>query len=110
MDIKEVLNQYNELCEDNDWHVFHTPKNLASALTVSSAKIMENFQWITEEESFTVSRMPDRKERLGKEMAETFFNLLALSNKLSIDLEKEIIEKLNNDEATYQGVPEDLET
>ena len=109
MDVQDVLDRYNELCEDNDWQVFHTPKNLASALTVSSARILEHFQWVTEEESFTLGRIPERKEKISKEMAELFFQLLALSNKLGIDLEASIKAKSDSDKDTYQGVPDDIE-
>ena len=109
MDISEIRSQYSELCEDNDWNVFHTPKNLASALSVSSAKLLEHFQWITEEESLSLARFPDRKERLGEEIANAFFHLLTLSQKLGINLETVIEEKLSHDEATYKGVPDDFE-
>lgn len=109
MDVQEIRSQYSVLCEDNDWNVFHTPKNLATALTVSSAKILEHFQWITEEESLSLARIPDRKVRLSKEIADSFFHLLVLSNKLGIDLEEVVATKLANDTATYQGVPDDFE-
>jgi dCTP diphosphatase len=109
MDIKDILDRYNELCEDNDWQVFHTPKNLASALSVSSAHILEHFQWVTEEESFTLGRIPEPKEKLTTEMAELFFQLLALSDKLGIDLEQAIKTKLAQDQNTHRGVPDDLE-
>ncbi len=110
MDMQEILSQYNELCEDNDWHVFHTPKNLAAALNVNSAKILEHFQWITEEESFSLARIPDRKQVIGRDLAATFFTIMALANKLNIDLESEIITKLKEDSSTYQGMPEDLDS
>lgn len=109
MDMQEILSQYNELCEDNDWHVFHTPKNLAAALNVNSAKVLEHFQWVTEEESFTLARIPDRKQTIGRDLATAFFNMMALANKLNINLEDEIINKLNEDSKTYQGMPEDLD-
>lgn len=110
MDIKETLTRYNELCEDNDWQVFHTPKNLASALSVSSGRILEHFQWVTEEESITIGRIPERKEKISQEISELFFQLLALSDKLGIDLEQTITSKSKRDQDTYQGVPDDLES
>ncbi len=110
MDIKETLARYNELCEDNDWQVFHTPKNLASALSVSSARILEHFQWVTEEESITIGRIPERKEKISQEISELFFQLLALSDKLGIDLEQAINSKSERDQDTYQGVPDDFDS
>ncbi|GAA5316750.1 MAG: nucleotide pyrophosphohydrolase [Candidatus Pelagadaptatus aseana] len=107
MDMKELLDRYNDLCEDNDWNVFHTPKNLSAALSVNAAKILEHFQWITEEESFSLARITDRKEIISQELATTFFNILALANKLNIDLESAIINKMDEDSARYQGMPDD---
>ncbi len=109
MDMQDILDRYNTLCEDNDWQVFHTPKNLASALAVSSARILEHFQWVTEEESFTLKRIAEPKEKLTKEVAELFFQLLALSDKLGIDLELAINTKLEQDQSTHQGVPDDFD-
>jgi NTP pyrophosphatase (non-canonical NTP hydrolase) len=108
MDMKELLERYNDLCEDNDWNVFHTPKNLSAALNVNAAKILEHFQWITEEESFSLGRIADRKESISQDLAATFFNILALSNKLNIDLEAAILAKMENDAAVYQGMPDDV--
>ena len=109
MDMKSLLSKYQYLCEDNDWNVFHTPKNLAAALTVNSAKVLEHFQWITEEESFSFALIPDRKALVSRELAETFFNLLAISSKLNIDLEAAILNKLESDTEEHKGIPDDLD-
>ena len=37
--------------EERDWEQFHSPKNLAMALSVEAAEIVEHFQWLTEEQS-----------------------------------------------------------
>jgi len=108
MDIEEILSCYKDLCEDNDWNVFHTPKNLSAALCVNSAKILEHFQWVTEEESFALGRIPDRKDQITEEIAEAFFHLLSLSNKLGVDLESAILAKAKRDSDLHQGVPDDM--
>ena len=36
---------------ERDWEQFHSPKNLAMALSVEVAEIVELFQWLTEEQS-----------------------------------------------------------
>jgi dCTP diphosphatase len=106
MDIKELLERYNELCEDNDWQVYHTPKNLASAVCVAASKTMEHFQWVTEEESISVGLIPERKAEISDEITDTFFYLLALSNKLGINLEKAILDKAERDRQEHVGAPE----
>ena len=107
MDLKELLKHYNELCEDNDWQVYHTPKNLASAICVSASKTMEHFQWVTEEDSLSVGLIPERKQKISDEMADTFFYLLNMSSRLGIDLEQAIMAKAERDREAHVGVPDE---
>lgn len=106
MDLKQIIAQYNELCEDNDWQVFHTPKNLASAVAVSASKILQHYQWITEEESITLGRIPQSQARIEAEITETFFYLLALANRSGIDLEQAIAKKAKRDAEDFRGAPD----
>ncbi|UTA47124.1 hypothetical protein L1F30_13255 [Simiduia sp. 21SJ11W-1] len=106
MDLKQIIKQYNDLCEDNDWQVFHTPKNLASAVSVSASKILQHYQWITEEESITLGRLPQSRERIEAGITETFFYLLALANRSGIDLEKAIAAKAAKDAEEFKGAPD----
>ncbi|MBB3167414.1 MazG-like family protein [Simiduia aestuariiviva] len=106
MDLKHIIKEYNTLCEDNDWQVFHTPKNLASAVAVSASKILQHYQWITEEESITLGRIPQSRERIEAEISETFFYLLALANRTGIDFEQAIANKARKDARDYQGAPD----
>ena len=48
--IKKALAQFSK---DRDWEQFHSPKNLAMALSVEVAEIVEHFQWLSEEEANT---------------------------------------------------------
>ena len=56
-DLADVLRKF---ADERDWDQFHSPKNLAIALTVEAAELLEEFQWLTEEQS----RQPDQ-ERLN---------------------------------------------
>jgi len=107
MDLQQILKQYNTLCEDNDWQVYHTPKNLASAITVQAAKILEHFQWVTEEESLSLGLIPARKKQISEEISSTFFLLLALTNKTGINLEEAIAAKAASDQEKHKGIPDE---
>jgi NTP pyrophosphatase (non-canonical NTP hydrolase) len=67
-----------------DWDQFHTPKNLAMALIVEAAELVEQFQWDTPEESQHLS--PDKYEAVSHELADTFVYLLRIAEVLEIDL------------------------
>lgn len=69
---------------ERDWDQFHSPKNLAMALSVEAAELLENFQWLKEEESARLA--PERLEKVRQEMADVLIYLLRLSDKLGVDL------------------------
>jgi len=66
-----------------DWEQFHTPKNLAMALAIEAAEVMEHFQWLTADESRTLS--PERRKALGHEIADVLIYLTRLADVADID-------------------------
>lgn len=67
-----------------DWQQFHTPKNLAMALSVEAAELLECFQWLTPEQSARLAA-GDRRA-VEEEVADVLLYLLRLSDVLDIDL------------------------
>src|SRR6195952_5341738 len=67
-----------------DWGRFHSPKNLACALSVEAAELLEHFQWMTEEESRAPS--PAQREEIGREVADVLLYLVQLADQLGLDL------------------------
>ena len=47
----KLIKQLRIFARDRNWEQFHSPKNLAMALSVEVAEVVENFQWLTEEQS-----------------------------------------------------------
>ncbi len=84
---------------DRDWEQFHSPKNLAMALSVEAAELLEHFQWMSEAES----RTPDPGKRAGvrEELADVFLYLILLADKLDIDLLTAAADKIVLNEAHY---------
>ncbi len=67
-----------------DWEQFHSPKNLASALSVEAAELLEHFQWLSEEQS---CELPEAKKlEVAAEAADVLLYLLQLCDKLGVDL------------------------
>ena len=67
-----------------DWDQFHAPKNLAVAVSVEAAELVEHFQWLTEQQSTSLS--PETRQQVALEMADVFIYLLRLADKLDVDL------------------------
>jgi len=82
-----------------DWDRFHTPKNLAAALSVEGAELLEHFQWLTAEESASLSEATLSKVRL--EMADVLLYLIRLADKLNVDLMSAAAEKIQINAAKY---------
>lgn len=60
--------QLRQFAADRDWNQFHSPKNLAAALSVEAAELLEPFQWLTEEQSRNLS--PEKLEAVRDKIVE----------------------------------------
>ena len=69
---------------DRDWDQYHSPKNLASALCVEAAELLEHFQWLTDEASKSLST--EQRTKVAEEMADVLLYLIRLADKLNVDL------------------------
>jgi dCTP diphosphatase len=82
-----------------DWDQFHSPKNLAMALSVEAAELVEEFQWLTEEQSRRLDS--ERRERVRLELADVFIYLLRVADKLGVDLVQAADDKIALNEQKY---------
>ena len=82
-ELDELREQVREFVRERDWEQFHSPKNLAMALSVEAAELMEIFQWLTEAQS----RELDEESRAAadQEVADVFIYLVRLADQLGID-------------------------
>lgn len=81
--LASLRSQQRRFAEARDWQQFHTPKNLAMALSVEAAELLECFQWLTPEQSARL----DGAERhaVEEEIADVLLYLLRLTDVLGID-------------------------
>ena len=99
MDLDHYINKIQEFANERNWERYHTPKNLAMALSGEVGELTEIFQWLSEEESKNLS---DKDLQSAKEeIADIFIYLLRLSTKLNIDLEEAVNEKLEINATKY---------
>jgi dCTP diphosphatase len=81
--MQDLLQNIRDFTRERDWEQFHSPKNLAMALSVEIAEIVEIFQWLTEDES---RRLDDGKRaELSDEIGDVVIYLMNLADKLDID-------------------------
>jgi len=82
--LDELKSRINAFVEERDWQQFHSPKNLAMAMIVEAAELVEHFQWDTMEESYQLS--PEKREQVSHELADTFVYLLRIAEVTGVDL------------------------
>jgi NTP pyrophosphatase (non-canonical NTP hydrolase) len=83
-EIGELRDAVRRFAQERDWDQFHSPKNLASALAVEAAELLENFQWLTEAQSASLSA--EQKARVADEMADVLIYLIRIADKLDVNL------------------------
>jgi NTP pyrophosphatase (non-canonical NTP hydrolase) len=88
-----------EFAAAREWEPFHSPKNLAMALSVEAAELVEEFQWLTEEQSRALDA--ERRERVRLELADVFIYLLRIADKLGVDLVAAANDKIVLNEKKY---------
>jgi len=81
--MQELKQKLRKFAKDRDWDQFHSPKNLAMALSVEVAELVEHFQWLTEEQSYI--KDPEKLAEIKQEIGDVLIYLTRLSDKLGID-------------------------
>ena len=97
--LNQIKERLREFADERDWEQFHSPKNLAMALIVEAAELVEHFQWLKEEES--ASLPADKLAEVGQELADIQIYLIRLADKLDIDLLSAVNNKIELNEKKY---------
>jgi dCTP diphosphatase len=82
--VQDIIEQIRAFNRERDWEKYHSPKNLAMALTVEVAELLEVFQWLTEEQSHHLSRA--KRQAVEEEIGDVTILLLALADELGVDV------------------------
>lgn len=101
MDLPLLSERLRRFAAARNWEQFHSPKNLSMALAVEAAELMERFQWLTEEQSNDLRDRPDDYAAVIEEMADVLIYLVRLADRLGVDLEAAVADKIHKNEAKY---------
>jgi NTP pyrophosphatase (non-canonical NTP hydrolase) len=82
--LRELREALRTFAAERDWDQFHSPRNLATALAVEAAELLEPFQWLTEEQGRNLP--PETRSAVEEEMADVLLYLVRLADKLDVDL------------------------
>lgn len=95
--LRELVRRF---VEERDWRQFHSPKNLSMSLAIETAELMEHFQWLTIDESRSLTEDPVRLRAVGEELADVVCYALAMANELNLDLSA-MLDKMSKNASKY---------
>ena len=95
--MEELKTKIKAFIKERDWEQYHAPKNLAMALSVEAAEIVELFQWKDTSDVLT----KEEQEALRQEIGDVLVYLLELADKYNIDIIKAAKDKLILNQKKY---------
>ncbi len=95
----ELRDALRSFAAERDWEQFHSPRNLATALAVEAAELLEPFQWLTDEQSAALP--PKVRDAVEEELADVLLYLLRLADRLDVDLEQAAWTKIGRNATKY---------
>lgn len=113
--LQELRDALRVFAAERDWDQFHSPRNLATALAVEAAELLEPFQWLDDEQSRKPP--PETRAAVEEELADVLLYLVRLADKLDVDLpaaarakllrnaEKYPVERARGSSRKYDALP-----
>ena len=101
IDTEGLQRAIEEFAVPRGWEQFHSPKNLAMALTGEVGELVEIFQWLTEAQSSQAMQDPAQAMRIQEELADVTIYLARLAAVLGVDLDAAVRDKLAKNARKY---------
>ena len=93
---QETIDKVLAFRDERDWKQYHTPKDLAISLSLEAAELLEVFQW-----SGSDTECRDKLPALRGELADVLMYAISLADRLGLDLDEIVLEKLRRNEEKY---------
>jgi NTP pyrophosphatase (non-canonical NTP hydrolase) len=106
VDLKGLQQAQLAFARERDWIRFHSPKNLAMALTGEVGELVELFQWLDQDASYRVAESPATARAVRDELADVLIYLAHLAAVLGVDLDEAVRTKLASNARKYPA-PDD---
>jgi NTP pyrophosphatase (non-canonical NTP hydrolase) len=100
-DLEALATRLADFARARDWEQYHNPRNLAAALSVEAAELLEIFQWMTDVEAQAVMQEPSRAAAVRDECADVLIYLVRLADVLGVDLIAEAGAKIDRNEERF---------
>lgn len=98
MNFEKIKSEILDFVEKRDWKQFHNPKDLASAISIEASELEELFLRKSQGESYEIWK---NDPRVKEEFADVFSCLVMFAEECGIDIEKEVLTKLEKNRQKY---------
>ncbi|MCX5069640.1 nucleotide pyrophosphohydrolase [Micromonospora lupini] len=99
--LTQLTEQLRQFAEEREWQQFHTPKNLAMALSGEVGELLAELQWLTPEQAAQVMTDPEAGARVRAEIGDVMIYLVRLADVLGIDLVTAATDKMADSARRY---------
>ncbi|MFE0642599.1 nucleotide pyrophosphohydrolase [Streptomyces sp. NPDC058877] len=100
-DVSALQRRLVDFAAARGWQPYHTPKNLAAALSVEASELLEIFQWLTPEQAERVMEEPESAHRVADEVADVLAYLLQFCQVLGVDPLVALAAKIDRNEVRF---------
>ena len=90
---EEIIQALLKFRNERDWEQFHNPKDLALAISIESAELLELFLWKKADEANT--------EKVKEELADIFSFAFLLAEKYNLNVKEIVLEKIKRNAEKY---------
>ncbi|CAM3679938.1 nucleotide pyrophosphohydrolase [Kibdelosporangium persicum] len=104
MSLADLTMRLRDFAAARDWEQFHTPKNLAMALSGEAGELISLFQWLTPEQAAAAMRDPELAADIEDELADVLLYLVRLADVLDVDLIKAANAKIDRNETRFPRI------
>lgn len=101
LDVHSIAESLRVFAEARDWNKFHTPKNIATSISVEAAELLELYQWSVGSSGWDELNDPDLKAKTTHELADVLIYLIRFADLAGIDLDKAVKNKIELNKAKY---------
>lgn len=105
MDIARLQARLRQFSAERGWEPYQTPKNLAMAMVVEAAELVEIFQWMSPEASTRVADDPATQQHLGEEIADVLVYLVQIADRCGVDVAAAVDRKIGLNALKYPPLP-----
>lgn len=90
--MQETIERIKKFRDDRDWSQFHTPGNLAKAISIEAGELLENFLW--DDKNYN-------EQAVKEELADVFIYCINMADVLGVDIKEIINMKMDKNEKKY---------